>query len=109
MAWSTSDTIAIITLAVAIPTSFVGIWTLVLCLQARQSGRGVHPLHPVPEGLEHSMYDDAEASAVLQGYTPTQAPKYSVQMQVLAQRRDFQYRYFMREPSIDPPSPSATY
>ncbi|CEL04706.1 hypothetical protein ASPCAL05831 [Aspergillus calidoustus] len=37
MAWSTSDTVAFITLIIAIPTSIAGVWTLHLHLQARQA------------------------------------------------------------------------
>ncbi|KAL4906879.1 hypothetical protein BDW74DRAFT_129245 [Aspergillus multicolor] len=54
MSWSLSETIALITLLVGIPTSFVGVWTLVLCLRARRiSYRKVSPeTTPSTEHLE---------------------------------------------------------
>jgi hypothetical protein len=42
MAWTISDTVAFVTLIIAIPTSIAGVWTLYLHLQARRAPQGRH-------------------------------------------------------------------
>ncbi|KAL4744439.1 hypothetical protein BDW72DRAFT_188514 [Aspergillus terricola var. indicus] len=99
MGWSPSEIFALLALLVAIPTSCIGVWSLLLCLKARNR-RAYRQLYPAR--VSSTPMEELEIATQRDGTTrpPSPHPHISNVLQLPEPQHDLEslteYQYIMR-------------